>query len=376
MREIWSAARLVPYWSDLPPPSKDRLMDQGVIDSLCFKLLKKEFYMPRKSRRARQQDEQGEAFGLLALVVGSLLYTRLRDWAWQWKVALVLIVVSVVGLLIIYIVRYLRGRERRRLMLADASGLSPGDFELRIKELLITLGWERVQHRGGSGDGGVDIQGIYRGERCIVQCKRYSKRVEPKYIRDLEGARHHERADRAFLITTGYFTPQGYQWARNKPIELWDGTTLADRFEEQDRLERDPARIQRRRQRDFWLVGGLAAANVLAVLWAFVTAAPMPPAMTSQSEAFAEAPAIAAVELESVADQVSAPATCGQAEINGVDRLVLRLAPGLQTQKLADYPAGTIVMLLCSNTIEADGRVWQQVRVEDREGWMSKRYLK
>ena len=30
----------------------------------------------------------------------------------------------------------------------------------------------------------------------------------------------HERADRAYLVTTGYFTPSAFAWAKGKPIEM------------------------------------------------------------------------------------------------------------------------------------------------------------
>ncbi len=62
--------------------------------------------------------------------------------------------------------------------------------------------------------------------------------------------------------------------------------------------------------------------------------------------------------------------------ISGVKRLVLRDAPGLESKTLADYSAGTIVLLQCDEPIMADGLMWQRVHVANQDVWMSRRMLK
>lgn len=335
--------------------------------------------MPRTSRRRRQAD-QDEAFGLLALVIAAVLYRQLGRLAWQWKVALAVLVASLALVVIQWAVRLARRRQRQRLMLTDALNLSPSDFELRIQYLLTDLGWEHVERVGGSGDGGVDLRGVYRGQRCIVQCKRYRDRVEPKYIRDLEGARHHEQADRAFLITTGRFTEQGRAWVRGKSIELWDGATLGTKFHEQQLLLQQPDRHKQARQRTRWFLGSVAAINMVVLIWASLTSVSVPPGRASQgtsarSVPTSETPVPQPQQVATIHTSVATD-TCGQATINGVERLVLRSAPGLQTERLSDYPSGTVVTILCTTPVQADELLWQQVRVENVQGWMSKRFLK
>lgn len=335
--------------------------------------------MPRTARRRRQTNEDN-GVGLLALVIGAVLYRQLSGLAWQWKVALVVLVASLALVVLRWTVRFARRRQRQRLMLTDALSLSPSDFERRIQYLLQDLGWESVERVGGSGDGGVDLRGVYRGQRCIVQCKRYRDRVEPKYIRDLEGARHHEHADRAFLITTGRFTDQGREWVHGKPIELWDGAVLATKFYEQQVLLQQPAIQQQERRRTMRFLGSVAAINLLVLGWASVTAEPVPFVAANQVPAM---PSATAIEIRTSQASQAAPTntpaasdTCGQATISGVERLVLRVAPGLQTERLNDYPAGTTVTMLCTTPVQADALLWQQVRVENAQGWMSKRFLK
>jgi hypothetical protein len=55
---------------------------------------------------------------------------------------------------------------------------------------------------------------------------------------------------------------------------------------------------------------------------------------------------------------------------------VLRDAPGLESKTLADYSAGTIVLLQCDEPIMADGLMWQRVHVANQDVWMSRRMLK
>lgn len=330
--------------------------------------------MSRKSRyRRRRLAKQEQTLGPFVLFLGVVFCFFGQYVAWQWGIVLLVLFISLAIVVTWWSICSARRRQQKRLLLTDALDLSPNDFELRIQHLLRDVGWERVEQVGGSGDGGVDIRGIYQGQRCIVQCKRYRGRVEPKYIRDLEGARSHEQADRAFLITTGYFTEQGYQWVVGKPIELWDGTILAARFQEQQKILEDPTRKRTERRRIQWFLGSAASINAVLILWAGVTAAPVSVSSNSTAQNTTSNHITAATPTtQATATPIT---TCGEGVIAGVERLVLRDEPGLQTERLNDYSAGTRVTMLCDPTITRDSIVWQRVRVEGEEGWMSKRFL-
>ncbi len=112
--------------------------------------------------------------------------------------------------------------------------LSGAEFEHWVKDRLADLGWQQLRVMGGRADRGVDIRGIYNGKKCIVQCKHYRGRmVPPNEVRALVGTRNIQRAQRAYLITSGQFGYQCFQEAHKKPVELWDLETLATHLNNQ-----------------------------------------------------------------------------------------------------------------------------------------------
>ena len=79
-------------------------------------------------------------------------------------------------------------------------------------------GWH-VEHRGGTGDGGIDILARRRKETLAVQCKRYaeSAAVSAAQVRDLYGAAVATGATAAVLITTGRVSGPAVAWAETLP---------------------------------------------------------------------------------------------------------------------------------------------------------------
>jgi restriction system protein len=103
------------------------------------------------------------------------------------------------------------------------AALTPDQFEQWCAHRLRALGYI-VRHVGGQGDHGIDLFAEKDRELVVVQCKRFTGRrtVGEPHLRDLFGAMHAERAARAIVITAGYFTAEARDWAKGKPIELWD----------------------------------------------------------------------------------------------------------------------------------------------------------
>lgn len=111
---------------------------------------------------------------------------------------------------------------------------TPTQFEHWVAERLTELGWQQVRVMGGRGDRGVDIRGTYQGKRCIVQCKHYpNKLIPPNEVRALIGTRNIQRAQRAYLVTSGRFGDQCFKEIHRKPIELWDLESLATHLNNQ-----------------------------------------------------------------------------------------------------------------------------------------------
>jgi len=112
-------------------------------------------------------------------------------------------------------------------------------FEKYVAEIF-RLSGHKVQIHGRQRDHGIDlIIHLKNGEKWVTQCKQWSGAVGEPAVRDLFGAMHHAKADRAALITTGSFTSQARTWAKGKPIELIDG----------QRLKKISAKISRERHK-------------------------------------------------------------------------------------------------------------------------------
>jgi restriction system protein len=105
----------------------------------------------------------------------------------------------------------------------DLLDLSARQFEEMVVELYRAAG-HKAQRTGAIGDHGVDVVvQAKNGEKWVIQCKRWRGAVGEPVVRDLYGVLHHEKADRAVIITTGQFTESAREWARGKPIALYDG---------------------------------------------------------------------------------------------------------------------------------------------------------
>lgn len=82
----------------------------------------------------------------------------------------------------------------------------------------------RARRTGTVGDHGVDIVvNAKNGEKWVVQCKRWRGTVGERVIREFYGTMLHEKADKGAIVTTDFFTPQARDWAKGKPIFLYDG---------------------------------------------------------------------------------------------------------------------------------------------------------
>ena len=120
-----------------------------------------------------------------------------------------------------------RFRIRQEMSYAASQGdllrLSPGEFEKVVAETYRAMG-NRVEIVAAQVDHGIDIiVHTPNGEKQVVQCKRWKGKVGEPVVRDFYGAMQHENAVEGSIITTGVFTPQARDWAKNKPIRLYEG---------------------------------------------------------------------------------------------------------------------------------------------------------
>lgn len=332
--------------------------------------------MPR--RRARRITTEEGAGGLVVLLVLAA-YGALRgaeSLSVPWRIAALMLIISIVGVGAWAVLAYLQRQHARRLVEAELLALTPDQFEERVKLLLADLGWTQLERRGGRGDRGVDLVGTYQGHRYVVQCKRYSRKVTPAQVRELVGAMQIQKADRALLVTTSGYTAQGYEEAREQRVELWDGASLSEQITRADALRSDPARVQAVRQRTAALLGAIAMANGLAVVYALsadklLPADVQPVAMVSTSiPTLIVVPPTAAPVAASAGDEAAelVPLLSASVISNGA----LSVAPDAQSASLGSISAGELVSLLGRS---ADGLWLQVVDARGTTGWVQRNLI-
>ncbi len=112
------------------------------------------------------------------------------------------------------------------------------DFEHLIRELFekefISSGGE-VKVTQASSDGGVDAIAFdpdpIRGGKIVIQAKRYTNVVGVAAVRDLYGTVMNEGATKGILVTTSDYGKDSYEFAKNKPITLLNGSNLLSLLE-------------------------------------------------------------------------------------------------------------------------------------------------
>jgi restriction system protein len=107
------------------------------------------------------------------------------------------------------------------------------DFENLIRELFEkefkTNGGE-VKITQASRDGGVDAVAFdpdpIRGGKIVIQAKRYTNTVGVSAVRDLYGTVMNEGAIKGILVTTSDYGADSYNFAKDKPLTLLNGSNL------------------------------------------------------------------------------------------------------------------------------------------------------
>jgi restriction system protein len=107
------------------------------------------------------------------------------------------------------------------------------DFEHLLREIFekeFNNNGGEVKITQASRDGGVDAIAFdpdpIRGGKIVIQAKRYTNTVGVASVRDLYGTVVNEGATKGILVTTADYGPEAYEFARNKPITLLNGSNL------------------------------------------------------------------------------------------------------------------------------------------------------
>lgn len=121
---------------------------------------------------------------------------------------------------------------RRKLVDGQASidrirELTWQEFEQLVGEAYRRQGYRVAERGGGGADGGIDLELRTKDKTLVVQCKRWRTRtIGVELVRELYGAMTGEQAHAAIFVTSGDYTPDAIDFARDKPIKLVDGRGL------------------------------------------------------------------------------------------------------------------------------------------------------
>lgn len=112
------------------------------------------------------------------------------------------------------------------------------DFEHLIRELFekeFASNSGEVKVTQASSDGGVDAIAFdpdpIRGGKIVIQAKRYTNVVGVAAVRDLYGTVMNEGATKGVLVTTSDYGRDSYEFAKDKPLTLLNGSNLLSLLE-------------------------------------------------------------------------------------------------------------------------------------------------
>ncbi len=154
-----------------------------------------------------------------------------------------LFILTGVGLLTLNVWIWYKGKRKFLRKAGKVRGveelqeLTPAGFEKMVAELYRRLG-HKARRAGRSGDHGVDVVvDAKNGEKWVVQCKRWRGKVGEPQVRDFYGTMQHEKVEQGAIITTGGFSRPARNWARGKPIHLYDGEAFLKAWKKSQKLQ-------------------------------------------------------------------------------------------------------------------------------------------
>ena len=107
--------------------------------------------------------------------------------------------------------------------------LSGRAFEKYLRIQFRHLGY-RVKLTESSHDYGADLVVKKRGEKIVVQAKRYEKNVGIAAVQEAVGSIAYYDADRAMVVTNSGFTQSARNLARQNDVELWGRYDIQEKF--------------------------------------------------------------------------------------------------------------------------------------------------
>jgi restriction system protein len=97
------------------------------------------------------------------------------------------------------------------------------EFEVLVANLYRALGHRAVCTNARESDAVHVVVQAINGQKWIVQCRQWRGAVGEAVVREFLALMEREQAAQGAIITTARFTPRAREWARGKPLHLYDG---------------------------------------------------------------------------------------------------------------------------------------------------------
>lgn len=136
---------------------------------------------------------------------------------------------ALVGVWFYYFV-YLKEQARRealvQLSIDEVDKMTGVEFENYVEALLRRDGY-KTETTAMSGDYGVDLVAIKDGQRIAIQCKRYTKNIDQKAVREVYAGMTKYKCGLSVVITNRHFTKHAIDLASSTNCILIDREKLA-----------------------------------------------------------------------------------------------------------------------------------------------------
>ncbi len=144
-------------------------------------------------------------------------------------VILLACVIALIGVWFYYFV-YLKEQARREALLQlsvdQVDEMTGVEFENYVEALLRRDGY-KTETTSTSGDYGVDLVAIKDKQRIAIQCKRYTKSIDQKAVREVYAGMTKYQCSLGVVITNRHFTKHAVELADSTNCILIDREKLA-----------------------------------------------------------------------------------------------------------------------------------------------------
>ena len=134
---------------------------------------------------------------------------------------------------LVWLVRLLINGRYLRMSMRKVDRLNGRAFEKYLCAQFRHLGY-RVTLTDYSHDYGADLILRRRGEKIVVQAKRYERNVGIAAVQEAVGSVAYYDADRAMVVTNSGFTKSARNLARQNNVELWGRYDIQKKFKIRD----------------------------------------------------------------------------------------------------------------------------------------------